>query len=147
MTSVNRDYMGPDLEANVGPDLEAGMIRVNEPADEPADDEPADRDVIEEVKTFLKGLIDSLTGVKAGSNRAGSKRKYSHAFVTDYGVDTFDDARYGQHIGQTFFAANFGHGVYMTERWSTFAERNPLYRADTVEGSEFYRTNRNLFNV
>ena len=141
MTSVNRDYMGPDLEANVGPDLEAGMIRVNEPANRDVIEE-VNRDVIEEVKTFLKGLIDSLTGVKAGS-----KRKYSHAFVTDYGVDTFDDARYGQHIGQTFFAANSGHGVYMTERWSTFAERNPLYRADTVEGSEFYRTNRNLFNV
>ena len=82
----------------------------------------------------------------------GSKRKYSRAFASD----SYDTARYGQHIGENFFATNYGHGVYISDVariLSTFAARNPIpggamYNENEVlEWREFYRTNRNLFNV
>jgi hypothetical protein len=82
----------------------------------------------------------------------GSKRKYSRAFASD----SYDTARYGQHIGENFFATNYGHGVYISDVariLSTFAARNPIpggamYNENEVlEWREFYRENRNLFNV
>lgn len=82
----------------------------------------------------------------------GSKRKYSRAFAND----SYDTARYGQHIGENFFATNYGHGVYISDVariLSTFAARNPIpggamYNENEVlEWREFYRANRNLFNV
>jgi hypothetical protein len=82
----------------------------------------------------------------------GGKRKYSHAFAND----SYDTARYGQHIGENFFATNYGHGVYISDVariLSTFAARNPIpggamYNENEVlEWREFYRENRNLFNV
>ena len=82
----------------------------------------------------------------------GSKRKYSRAFASD----SYDTARYGQHIGENFFATNYGHGVYISDVariLSTFAARNPIpggamYNENEVlEWRELYRTNRNLFNV
>ena len=82
----------------------------------------------------------------------GSKRKYSRAFAND----SYDTARYGQHIGENFFATNYGHGGYISDLariLSTFAARNPIpggamYNENEVlEWREFYRANRNLFNV
>ena len=82
----------------------------------------------------------------------GSKRKYSRAFASD----SYDTARYGQHIGENFFATNYGHGVYISDVariLSTFAARNPIpggamYNENEVlEWRDFYRANRNLFNV
>ena len=67
----------------------------------------------------VRGSSETLDG-------AGGKRKYSRAFATDTGADNYDDARYGQHIGDTFFTTNYGHGVYISDTarlMSTFAAR------------------------
>lgn len=81
---------------------------------------------------------------------AGGKRKYSRAFSSD----NYDDARYGQHIGDAFFTTNYGHGVYISDTarlMSTFAARTGggiIYtEREMTEWREFYRANRNLFNV
>ena len=81
---------------------------------------------------------------------AGGKRKYSRAFSTN----SYDDARYGQHISDTFFTTNYGHGVYISDTarlMSTFAARTGggvIYtQREMNEWREFYRANRNLFNV
>ena len=94
----------------------------------------------------VRGSSETLDG-------AGGKRKYSRAFATDTGVDNYDDARYGQHIGDTFFTTNYGHGVYISDTarlMSTFAARTGgiIYtEREMTEWREFYRANRNLFNV
>ena len=84
----------------------------------------------------------------------GSKRKYSRAFTTNSGANNYDDARYGQHIGDAFFTTNYGHGVYISDAarlMSTFAARTGggiIYtEREMNEWREFYRANRNLFNV
>jgi len=81
---------------------------------------------------------------------AGGKRKYSRAFSTN----SYEDARYGQHISDTFFTTNYGHGVYISDTarlMSTFAARTGggvIYtQREMNEWREFYRANRNLFNV
>ena len=81
---------------------------------------------------------------------AGGKRKYSRAFASE----NYDDARYGQHIGDAFFTTNYGHGVYISDTarlMSTFAARTGggvIYtEREMNEWREFYRANRNLFNV
>lgn len=81
---------------------------------------------------------------------AGGKRKYSRAFSTN----SYDDARYGQHISDAFFTTNYGHGVYISDTarlMSTFAARTGggvIYtEREMNEWREFYRANRNLFNV
>jgi hypothetical protein len=81
---------------------------------------------------------------------AGGKRKYSRAFA----ANNYDDARYGQHIGDAFFTTNYGHGVYISDTarlMSTFAARTGggvIYtQREMNEWREFYRANRNLFNV
>lgn len=81
---------------------------------------------------------------------AGGKRKYSRAFSTN----SYDDARYGQHISDAFFTTNYGHGVYISDTarlMSTFAARTGggvIYtQREMNEWREFYRANRNLFNV
>lgn len=81
---------------------------------------------------------------------AGGKRKYSRAFATN----SYEDARYGQHISDTFFTTNYGHGVYISDTarlMSTFAARTGggvIYtQREMNEWREFYRANRNLFNV
>ncbi len=89
---------------------------------------------------------------------AGGKRKYSRAFATNSGANSgansYDDARYGQHISDAFFTTNYGHGVYISDTarlMSTFAARNGggvIYtQREMNEWREFYRANRNLFNV
>ena len=85
---------------------------------------------------------------------AGGKRKYSRAFSTNSGANNYDDARYGQHIGDAFFTTNYGHGVYISDTarlMSTFAARTGggvIYtQREMNEWREFYRANRNLFNV
>jgi hypothetical protein len=100
------------------------------------------RDVVLEVK----GSSETLDG-------AGGKRKYSRAFAPDTGANNYDDARYGQHIGDKFFTTNYGHGVYISDTarlMSTFAARTGgiIYtEREMTEWREFYRANRNLFNV
>ena len=94
----------------------------------------------------VRGSSETLDG-------AGGKRKYSRAFATDTGADNYDDARYGQHIGDAFFATNYGHGVYISDTarlMSTFAARTGgiIYtQSEMNEWRAFYRANRNLFNV
>jgi len=85
---------------------------------------------------------------------AGGKRKYSRAFSTNSGANSYDDARYGQHISDAFFTTNYGHGVYISDTarlMSTFAARTGgavIYtQREMNEWREFYRANRNLFNV
>lgn len=81
---------------------------------------------------------------------AGGKRKYSRAFA----ANNYEDARYGQHISDRFFTTNYGHGVYISDTarlMSTFAARTGggvIYtQREMNEWREFYRANRNLFNV
>lgn len=94
----------------------------------------------------VRGSSETLDG-------AGGKRKYSRAFATDTGADNYDDARYGQHIGDKFFTTNYGHGVYISDTarlMSTFAARTRgiIYtEREMTEWREFYRANINLFNV
>jgi len=94
----------------------------------------------------VRGSSETLDG-------AGGKRKYSRAFATNTGADNYDDARYGQHIGDAFFATNYGHGVYISDTarlMSTFAARTGgiIYtQSEMNEWRAFYRANRNLFNV
>ena len=80
----------------------------------------------------------------------GGKRKYSRAFASN----NYDDARYGQHISDAFFTTNYGHGVYISDTarlMTTFAARTGggvIYtQREMNEWREFYRANRNLFNV
>jgi len=125
MATINIDDV--DLELGLG--LTVSEDNVSENAvSEDALSEDAVRDIVLEVKTFIIDMIETLAH-SISPTEVGNKRKYSQAFVIDYGVNTFDDVRYGQHIGVGFFDANFGHNVY------------------EAEGSDFYRTNRNLFNV
>lgn len=98
-------------------------------------------------------VVLEVRGSSETLDRAGGKRKYSRAFATDTGADNYDDARYGQHIGDTFFTTNYGHGVYISDTarlMSTFAARTGgiIYtEREMTEWREFYRANRNLFNV
>ena len=103
------------------------------------------KDVVLEIHPSSSG--ETLDGV-------GSKRKYSRAFSTNSGANNYDDARYGQHISDSFFTTNYGHGVYISDTarlMSTFAARNGggvIYtQREMNEWREFYRANRNLFNV
>ena len=123
MATINIDDV--DLELGLGLGLGS---EEEDTVSEDAISEDAVRDIVLEVKTFIIDMIDTLAR-SVSPSEVGNKRKYSQAFVTNYGVNTFDDSRYGQHIGVDFFDANFGHNVYV------------------AEGSDFYRTNRNLFNV
>ena len=98
------------------------------------------KDVVLEIRGSSSETLDG----------AGGKRKYSRAFATD----SYDDARYGQHIGDAFFTTNYGHGVYISDTarlMSTFAARTGggvIYtEREMNEWREFYRANRNLFNV
>ena len=81
------------------------------------------------------------------------KRKFNDAFD----ANIFDDSRYGQHIATDFFDKNVGHTV------TQVAEKKiPLNNFERKEGiktfsnqevqeildwCEYYRANRNLFNV
>jgi hypothetical protein len=100
-----------------------------------------------------KPIVLEVRGSSETLDGAGGKRKYSRAFATDAGADNYDDARYGQHIGDKFFTTNYGHGVYISDTarlMSTFAARTGgiIYtQREMNEWREFYRANRNLFNV
>jgi hypothetical protein len=99
-----------------------------------------------------KHVVLEIRGSSSGEtlDGVGSKRKYSRAFT----ANNYDDARYGQHIGDAFFTTNYGHGVYISDTarlMSTFAARTGggiIYtEREMNEWREFYRANRNLFNV
>lgn len=98
-----------------------------------------------------KAVVLEIRGSSSDTlDGAGGKRKYSRAFASD----NYDDVRYGQHIGDAFFTTNYGHGVYISDTarlMSTFASRTGggmIYtEREMNEWREFYRANRNLFNV
>jgi hypothetical protein len=81
------------------------------------------------------------------------KRKFNDAFD----ANTFDDSRYGQHIDANFFDKNVGHAVpQVAEKKSPFNnfERKSSVKSfsneevqEILNWCEYYRANRNLFNV
>jgi hypothetical protein len=78
------------------------------------------------------------------------KRKFNDAFDTN----TFDDSRYGQHIDANFFDKNVGHSVAEKKISLNNFERKEEAKTFTREEEqeildwcEYYRANRNLFNV
>lgn len=107
----------------------------------------------ENVEAGARHVVLEVRGSSETLDGAGGKRKYSRAFATDTVADNYDDARYGQHIGDKFFTTNYGHGVYISDTarlMSTFAARTGgiIYtQREMNEWREFYRANRNLFNV
>lgn len=86
-----------------------------------------------------------------------SKRTFSEAFEDDQ-----EEEHYGQKIGDKFFDSNIGHGVSQAAVDSVIEDfrvdfNNILRRErdceskydikEIVEWCDFYRNNRNLFNV
>ena len=78
------------------------------------------------------------------------KRKFNDAFHEQ----TFDDARYGQHIDINFFQANIGHSVSQKQSSEKDIERKEVVKTfsykeeqEILDWCEYYRANRNLFNV
>jgi len=83
------------------------------------------------------------------------KRKFHEAF------DSEDDERYGQHIGADFFAINVGHNVVSSpipdnweeQSWNEYIQKEGKRERDSYDPEEilawveFYRNNRNLYNV
>jgi len=86
------------------------------------------------------------------------KRKFHEAF------DSEDDERYGQHIGADFFANNVGHDVVSSpipdnweeQSWNEHIQKEGRRERDSeskydpeeiLAWVEFYRNNRNLYNV
>ena len=67
-----------------------------------------------------------------------------------------DDERYGQHIGNDFFAINVGHDVVQEHVWEETIQREGRRERDSeskydpeeiIQWCEFYLANRNMFNV
>jgi hypothetical protein len=86
----------------------------------------------------------------SASNTILGKRKFNDAFHEQ----TFDDARYGQHIDINFFQANIGHSVPQKQISEKDIERKDDVKIfsnkeeeDILKWCEYYRANRNLFNV
>lgn len=80
------------------------------------------------------------------------KRKFNEAFD----ATTFDDDRYGQHINTDFFNTNVGHNVVqVAEKKHYFEQKEEEYiksftreeEQEILNWCEFYRANRNLYNV
>ena len=78
------------------------------------------------------------------------KRKFNDAFHEK----TFDDSRYGQHIDTNFFQANIGHSVSQKQSSEKDIERKEVVKTfsykeeqEILDWCEYYRANRNLFNV
>lgn len=106
-----------------------------------------------------KGSPDGLKPVspKRNNNQYAvsvlGKRKFNDAFD----VNTFDDSRYGQHIDANFFDKNVGHTVPQVaekkiplnnfERKSSVKTFSNEEVQDILNWCEYYRANRNLFNV
>ena len=141
--NINNGFRGEGLRSEgLGVELNAGLSTGIRAEVRNRGEDVEARPVVLEVR----GSSETLDG-------AGGKRKYSRAFATDTGADNYDDARYGQHIGDAFFATNYGHGVYISDTarlMSTFAARTGgiIYtQSEMNEWRQFYRANRNLFNV
>jgi hypothetical protein len=83
---------------------------------------------------------------------SGSKRTFSQAFEEDE-----EEEHYGQKIGDKFFETNIGHGVAVDSVIEDFLGNEMLRRErdceekydveEILEWCDFYRNNRNLFNV
>ena len=78
------------------------------------------------------------------------KRKFNDAFHEK----TFDDSRYGQHISSDFFYKNIGHSVSQKQSSEKDIERKEVVKTfsykeeqEILDWCEYYRANRNLFNV
>jgi hypothetical protein len=120
--------------------------------------------MIEELDEYIpifmspKGLPDDLKSVSPKRNNGNNtnlvsilgKRKFNDAFDSN----TFDDSRYGQHIDANFFDKNVGHTVSEKKIHLNNFERKEETKTFTREQEqeilnwcEYYRANRNLFNV
>ena len=90
------------------------------------------------------------------AQRVKGKRKYDDAFSET----TYDDIRYGQHIGQDFFKNNYGNNYCNLES----LEKGEVFHPDSIKelndrnGNRFdveeiltwcqyYLSNRNLFKI
>lgn len=95
------------------------------------------------------------TSPKHRHSMSGSKRTFSQAFEDDE-----EEEHYGQKIGTEFFATNIGHSVVQSVTDSVIEDflGNEMLRRDRdceekydvdelLEWCDFYRNNRNLFNV
>jgi hypothetical protein len=96
------------------------------------------------------------TSPKHRHSMSGSKRTFSEAFDDDE-----EEEHYGQKIGTEFFATNIGHSVVQSGHDSGVIEDflgNEMPRRERdceekydidelLEWCDFYRNNRNLFNV
>ena len=86
------------------------------------------------------------------------KRKFNDVFEEQ----TFDDSRYRQHIDTDFFNKNVGHSVTQVSENKVPANKVPVNNIERKEGTkilsyqeelellnwcDYYRANRNLFNV
>jgi hypothetical protein len=78
------------------------------------------------------------------------KRKFNDAFEEQ----TFDNSRYGQHIATDFFNKNVGHCVIQKQSSQKDIERKEDVKSlsseaekEILEWCQYYRANRNLFNV
>jgi hypothetical protein len=102
-------------------------------------------------------FCDLEIGKKQVNNKScGSKRKYQDAFTES----TYDDIRYGQHIGEDFFKNNYGNSYCNLES----LEQGEVYHPDNIkeitdkDGNKvsvdeilswckYYLSNRNLFKI
>jgi hypothetical protein len=81
------------------------------------------------------------------------KRKYDDAFGKNKEVEGYDDQRYGQHIGATFFDTHYGHGVYVENYkvpTNTPVDKKNNFKdgeKEILEWCEYYLANRNFFKV
>jgi len=99
------------------------------------------------------------TSPKRRHSMSGSKRNFSQAFEDDE-----EEEHYGQKIGDKFFETNIGHSVVQSGHNSvtqSFTDSviedflgNEMLRYEEkydvdelLEWCDFYRNNRNLFNV
>ena len=108
--------------------------------------------MIEELDDYIDTVI-SPDGLNSVSVSILGKRKFNDAFDSN----TFDDARYGQNIDTDFFNKNVGHSVSQVSE--NKVPKNNIERKDDenisshedeleiLKWCEYYRANRNLFNV
>jgi len=123
-----------------------------------------------------QGVIKGNNGANKAASTGGEiktsilgKRNYNDAF----GTDSYDDGRYGQHIGADFFETNVGHAppVYSAQTLQAAADSviidfrtdlNSMMESlnrekvgeksnenveDILSWCEYYLANKNLFNV
>ena len=105
-------------------------------------------------------FVDLEIGKKQNSPQSrqggGCKRKFEEAFTEK----TYDDLRYGQHIGQDFFKTNYGHNCSTLETLEEGEVFNPENIKEITDSNgkkidvqevlswcAYYLANRKLFQI